>query len=169
MTVANAVPRPSGHDPERRSAPPSRMDAGHCDDAPILKVIQALTRRTDTRINKRRTNPQGLVVVCRHDNNDEMFVHNAACVHRIGDRAPGSQDSWRPRHLGLNVHMDGGPKMLHFCGMRRARPSSEELAEVMFKFPSANCIRVHLHVEMRSSSKSLRGLQERSPLSRRNA
>ena len=28
---------------------------------------------------------------CRHDNNDEMFVHNAACVHRIGDRTPESQ------------------------------------------------------------------------------
>ena len=34
VTVANAVPQPSGHDPERGSAPPSRMDDDHCDDAP---------------------------------------------------------------------------------------------------------------------------------------
>ena len=35
VTVANAVPQPSGHDPERGSAPPSRMDADHCNDAPF--------------------------------------------------------------------------------------------------------------------------------------
>ena len=32
-------------------------------------------------------------------------------------------NSLRPRHLGLNVQMDGGRKMLHFCS-ERAHPTS---------------------------------------------
>ena len=56
--MANAVPQPSGHDPERGSAPPSRMDADHCNDAPLLMLIKVPARRTDTKISKRRTKPQ---------------------------------------------------------------------------------------------------------------
>ena len=34
VTVTNAAPQPDGHDPARRSTPPSGMDADHCYDAP---------------------------------------------------------------------------------------------------------------------------------------
>ena len=52
VTVASAVPQPNGRDPERRSTPPGGTDA------PLLMRIQVPTRRANTRINKRRTNPQ---------------------------------------------------------------------------------------------------------------
>ena len=64
----------------------------------------------------------------------------------------------RLRHLGLDVQMDKGRKMLQNYSENRTRPSSEELVEIMFMFPSTDCIRVHLHVGVRNSSKSVRGL-----------
>ena len=81
VTVANAVPQPSGHDPESRSAPPSRMDADHCDDAPSQCQSKVLTRRTDTRINKRITNPQEEDHLFSLSPSQRELVSTKPCAH----------------------------------------------------------------------------------------
>ena len=49
-------PLPNGQHTGRGGTPPGGMDADNCDDAPSSCESKLLTRRTDTRINKRKTN-----------------------------------------------------------------------------------------------------------------
>ena len=53
MTVANAFSQPIGHDPERGSAPSSRMNADYCDDA--SSYCESRCRPEERQTPKKRT------------------------------------------------------------------------------------------------------------------